>query len=329
MEAEARYTWVGAAVLALLAALVLSIVWLRNVGGAADISRYTIYFERQSLDGLEVGAEVTLRGIKIGRVEDYALADEKLSRVRVEVRIDKRAPLRTNTTAVVTRNFVTGIARIELSTGQPPGELLTAVANGERYPVLGEGRSDFDDLSGRVNKVGDMAAVTIDSLNQLLSADNREAAMATLRNLRDLSAGLNQRLGALDKTLDQVGAAANEVGSAAGRLGRAGDRALVVAEQVGGRLDSTLAETERALDDARQAMTKVAAAGVSVEQQATASAQRLQDTAANVDYQLEAAVAELRLSIETASRVLDGLRDPRAALLGPAKGQLGPGERLP
>jgi hypothetical protein len=33
--------------------------------------------------------------------------------------------------------------------------------------------------------------------------------------------------------------------------------------------------------------------------------------------------------METATRVLDRLREPRAALLGPGKAQLGPGEVMP
>ena len=40
-------------------------------------------------------------------------------------------------------------------------------------------------------------------------------------------------------------------------------------------------------------------------------------------------MVELRLSMETATRALDSLREPRSALLGPSKSQLGPGERLP
>jgi hypothetical protein len=66
-----------------------------------------------------------------------------------------------------------------------------------------------------------------------------------------------------------------------------------------------------------------------VQQQAINSARRLEDSAANIDSQLDAAVTELRLSVESATRVLDRLRDPRAALLGPGKAQLGPGEQLP
>jgi hypothetical protein len=73
----------------------------------------------------------------------------------------------------------------------------------------------------------------------------------------------------------------------------------------------------------------VAQATGAIQQQALATARKLEDSAANVDDQLGTAVSEMRASIETATRVLDRLREPRAALLGPNKGQLGPGEKLP
>lgn len=329
MEAEARYTWVGVAVLALLAALVAALLWLKDVGGKDKFSRYTIHFETQALDGLEVGGEVKLRGIRVGRVEDYALAADKLNRVRVDVRVDRRAPVRTNTVAVITRNYVTDIAAVELVTREPPGPPLAEVPPGEHYPVIGEGHSEFDDITGRVSKIGDMAATALNSVNQLLSAENRQTTLAAIRSLHDLSAALKERLGALDRTLAGVGSAARDVSSAASALGRSGDRVAQVTERVGERLDGTLAETERALAGARRAIDQIATAGVAVQRQAITSARRLEDSAAHIDQQLDAAVTELRLSVETATRVLDRLRDPRAALLGPGKAQLGPGEQLP
>ena len=134
MEAEARYTYVGIARARAGRGTGGGIVWLKDIGGRGDFSRYAIHFEQQALDGLEVGADVTLRGIKIGRVEDYALAGNKLNRVRVEVRVDRRAPVRTNTEAVVTRNFVTGIAAITLVNPDPPGGPLVEVPEGETFP---------------------------------------------------------------------------------------------------------------------------------------------------------------------------------------------------
>ncbi len=343
MEAEARYTWVGGAVLALLAAMVAAVVWLKNIGGEGDFNHYVIHFQEQALDGLEIGAAVTLRGIKVGRVEDYALAGDTLDRVRVEIRVDRRAPAYTNTSALVTRNFVTGIAQITLVNGDPPGELLVKVPQGEQYPVIAEGRSDLQEIAGRVNKVGEIASSALSNLNELLSAENRTAVMATVGNVRELTAGLNGRLGALESTLKEVGGAATQIGgaastfslaarqfgNAASQLGQSGERIAAVTDRGMQRLDTTLGATELTLAEAKLAFSQIAVASETLQKQAVASAQRLEESAANVDDQLAATLAELRLSIDSATRVLDRLREPRAALLGPDESQLGPGEKKP
>ena len=74
------------------------------------------------------------------------------------------------------------------------------VPEGEIHPVIAEGRSEIDDVANRVGKVGDMASFALSNINQLLSTENRETAMATVRSLRDLATGLNERLAALDKS---------------------------------------------------------------------------------------------------------------------------------
>ena len=194
MEAESKYTYVGLALVVLVAALVTGVIWLNRTGTRADFNYYTIYFERQPLDGLQLGADVDMRGIKIGRVEDYQLLAENINRVRVTVRADRRAPVRTNTVAIVTRNFVTGIAKISLITPEPLGPPLTEIRADQQHPVIPEGESNLDALAGKVNQLGDMAAETLENLNDVLKPRNRVAFTETLDNLRKLTAGLNARL---------------------------------------------------------------------------------------------------------------------------------------
>jgi phospholipid/cholesterol/gamma-HCH transport system substrate-binding protein len=227
---------------------------------------------------------------------------------------------------VVTRNFVTGIASITLVTPEPAGETLAAVPEGERYPVIGEGRSDLDEIAGRVNQLGQQAASALTALNQILTPDNRAAVMDTVRNLRDLTAGLNQRLAALDKVLDRTAAAATSIGTAAGQLGQAGERVATVAERTGAQIDQSLAQADKTLAEARTALARVTVAVEDARKDAGAAARRLESSALNIDDQLGAVTAELRLSIESATRVIDRLREPRAALFGPAAAQFGPGE---
>src|SRR5918999_2054434 len=131
MEPEARYTAIGAVLLLLLLALAASTVWLTRSGTRADARHYTIYFERQSLQGLQVGSSVAMRGIQVGRVVRYSISRDNINRVRVTIRVEGKIPVSSNTVAVVERKLLTGLARIDLETPGVPGVELTEVAPGE------------------------------------------------------------------------------------------------------------------------------------------------------------------------------------------------------
>jgi phospholipid/cholesterol/gamma-HCH transport system substrate-binding protein len=312
MEADAKYTYVGLAVIGLLAALVAGIVWLKHTGRISDFNFYTVYFERQPLDGLQIGADVSMRGIKVGRVEDYALIPENINRVRVVLRVDRRTPVSTNTVAVVNRRFVTGVAKIDLVTGDPPGPPLLIVPPNENYPVIPEGTSGLDEIANRLNRVGETAAETLERLNDVLKPENRVAIEKTLANLRDLTGGLNARLAELDRTLKSVQGAADNLGHASSRVG-------VLADNAGRDLRPALQQAERTMKD-------ISAAAAALEKQATFLAQSVGSTVNSSGDQLNAAVIELQATGATLSRLLDRLQEPRAALLGPSATQRGPGE---
>ena len=329
MEAEAKYTYVGAAVLALIAALVVSVIWLKRTGAERDFARYTIYFEQQALDGLAVGSGVNMRGINIGRVLDYQLSTDRLNRARVDIRLDRRAPVRQNTSAVITRNFVTGLAQIRLETAEPAGPPLTEPPDDERYPVIAEGKSDVAELTGKVTELGDMAGDAMQRIIQLLTAENRAAVASTLANLRDLTGDLKRQLVGIDAAITEVSGAARE-------FRRASDQMATTTERVGGDASATLEDARAMIGDLRgaatetqRAMAQATVALATLQAEASGTARRLDASAAHIDDQLLVAVSELRTSLETMQRSLDRLHDPRAALLGPERSRLGPGEKLP
>jgi phospholipid/cholesterol/gamma-HCH transport system substrate-binding protein len=339
MEAESRYTYVGAAVLGLIVALIAAVLWLKNVGGE-DKNLYAIVFEQQDLDGLAIGAEVSLRGIQVGRVRDYALTGRTGDRVRVEVSIDRRVPVFTGTVAVVTRNFLTGLAAITLVNRQPAGKPLVDVPPGETLPLIAEGQSEMDELTGRMSRVGDVASEALANVAQLFNEVNRSSLMATVDSMRQLAVGINQRLDTVEKSLATMATAADRTGQAATQLGEAGQRLVVTVERSAEQLNSTLAQGELTLKqgrqalasadtvmlEARQSLAQMNTAVAVVQRQAEVTGQRLEGTLAGVDDQVRAAVADLRSNAEVAARTLDRLADPRARLLGPSAGQLGPGE---
>jgi phospholipid/cholesterol/gamma-HCH transport system substrate-binding protein len=329
MEAEAKYMYVGAAVVALIAALITAVLWLKRTGAERDFARYTIYFEQQALDGLSVGADVNMRGISIGRVLDYQLSPDRLNRARVDVRVDRRAPVRTNTAAVITRNFVTGIAQIRLVTPEPPGELLTEVPEGERYPVIAEGQSDVAEIAGRVNELGQTAGEAIERLNLLLSLENRNNATAALANLRQLTEDLKRQLKGIDAAIADVGGAAREFRRTAQQAALATDR---VGQSASAALDDTrllIADLRGATADTQRAVTAAASAITALQGDTSRAMRRVDASIGHLDEQFFVAVSDLRMTLDTLQRTLDRLGDPRAALLGPDASRLGPGEKGP
>jgi phospholipid/cholesterol/gamma-HCH transport system substrate-binding protein len=230
----------------------------------------------------------------------------------VLIRIDRRTPVSSNTVAVVNRRFVTGIAKIDLETPDPPGPPLTEVTGDESYPIIAEGTSNLDEIASRLNRIGETAADTLERLNDVLKPENRAALDKTLVNLRDLTGNLNQRMAELDRTLKSV------QGAAAG-LDQAGNSVASFADDAKRDLRPALQQAERTMKD-------LSVAAVALEKQAAQLSQSIGSTVDASGDQVAVAVAELRSTGAALNRLIDRLQDPRAALLGPSPAQRGPGE---
>jgi phospholipid/cholesterol/gamma-HCH transport system substrate-binding protein len=312
MEPEVRYTLVGLALVVLVTAMVLGMIWLARTGARADFNFYRVYFQKQSLEGLQVGGDVNMRGIKVGRVEDYGLTKGSTNRVGVTIRVDKNAPVTEKTQATISRSFVTGIARINLETPDPPGEPLIAAAEGERYPVIPEGPSDIAQFTDTATKLADTASETFESLNKALSPENRAALAAALVNMRDLTAGLNARLDRLDRASDAIDRASRDFGTSAKKVGAAADRLANDFGPVAKQTEATLAELNTAVR--------------AIQKDASALARRIDDVADSTGIEVRVMSQQIRASADLLAGALDRLQDPRATLLGAPAGALGPGE---
>ncbi len=324
MEAEARYTYVGAAVLILVAAAIAAVVWLKHAGSERNFSHYIIYFQEQALDGLQIGGDVLLRGIKVGRVDDYALSGKKLNRVRVQIRVDRRTPVLEHTVATISRNVVTGIAKIVLVNPASGGEPLTAIPPDEPYPVIAEGSNDLQQIAGRFAELGDRAADVLDSVNKLLSPQNQAYFAQALSNLASLTVAANSRVATLDRTVNQFSRSAAELSEAATRIAAAADKAATGLTDTGAKANANL---EAALDEVKLTLIEARRASATIQTELANVTKRLDNTTISLDDQASAALNELRSGAVALNRTLDRFQDPRNALFGPSKGQLGPGEK--
>lgn len=330
MEPEARYTLIGAVLLALVAAAVGAFVWLSSSGRSSDFQFYTVYFERQSLEGLQIGGDVNMRGVKVGRVENYTISRDNINRVAVTLRVDRTMPVSENTTAVVARNLVTGIARINLDTPGKPGPALVSTPAGERFPVIPEGTSDLDQIADSVSRLAVQADTALENINRVLGPANQAAFGETLVALRDLSQGLNQRLSALD-------AASRSVQSVAGDFAKSSRAFNGAVDSFAGMIQPLGQDARATLQDARASLQAFSESGRNLEASVNRSLQvfdrnvgglaRRADDALEVSvHELRNTAEELRTSLELMSRTLDRLQDPKASLVGPSPQQFGPGE---
>lgn len=313
MESDARYAWVGLGLLGLVVILVGGLYWLSGGADEAIMKRYLVYFEHQSLEGLQINSAVRMQGVNVGKVADYAIMPGEAKRVRVILQVDARTPLLQGVEAVVARNLVTGLAAIDLTNRAEGGAPLEKVPPGESYPVIKEGVPQLAKVASTLEGLGESSRTTLNRLNILLSEQNQRAIADTLINLQAISALLRQTLPQLNATLASAKIAAD-------------------------RLDTLALDTSHAVRDSQSRLGKVA-----IEAEATLVTSR--DTLKNIDgdvrklttqlkrstdlamQEVQATAQSLRMAGDSLQNAGRSFADPGRVLYGPSKSELGPGER--
>ncbi|NWG87526.1 MAG: MCE family protein [Hydrogenophilaceae bacterium] len=294
MESEARYAWVGAVIVGLIALIAAGLLWLQGGLGDHDFNRFTIYFRQQSLDGLQLNSDVKMYGIKVGKVVDYEILPTEAKNVRVVIEVNAKAPVMEGAVAMVNRNLLTGLASIEVNNLAEKAPLLTKIPEGEPYPVLSEGQPKLAKFAERMEVVAERADETLARLNTLLSDRNLATVGQTLDNLNQTSAAVAQGMPELNGALKASREAAVQVNQQLARLGP--------------KLETTL-------DDTRQAVQEVRGSVAQLRLTSDLGLQELQMTG-----------RALRNASQAVGDAARTLREPAGALFGPAEGSLGPGE---
>jgi phospholipid/cholesterol/gamma-HCH transport system substrate-binding protein len=295
MEPETRYTAIGAVLLVLVLALLATMVWLKR-NGRGDEHHYTVYFEHQSLEGLQVGSPVEMRGIPVGRVERLTISRDNINRIQVTLRVEAKTPVSVNTVAAVERKILTGLARVALDTPGTPGLELTEVPRGETFPVIAEGESKLEHVSDALNRLAINGNGALVGVSELLNEQNRKELMATVESIHRTSRAIEVAAGDLAQSGRQLAATAQGASAAAKP---AADQATATLRDI--------SRTAQAFEHTAQAVER---------------------TAQTLEHEVRATAQEMRSSAEVVSRAADRLDDPRALVFGPNPNQLGPGEKL-
>jgi phospholipid/cholesterol/gamma-HCH transport system substrate-binding protein len=195
VESEAKYVFIGTAVIALaLIAFGIGIWWSDNKQGE-KASRYAIYFRQQSLAGVQVGSPVTMRGIKVGQVESFEILPSLEQGIRVVINARDNTPVLVSTKAVIERNLLTGLALIELKTekGEESAARLDAREPGEAYPIIREGTTPWSKVADSTVDILENFDRTLHEAREFLTPENREHVSRILANAEEFTETLNAK----------------------------------------------------------------------------------------------------------------------------------------
>lgn len=242
METRANHFLVGLFVLSLLAALTFVGLWFAraNLGEAQTV--YHTYF-RGSVTGLSIGSTVRYRGVPVGTVQDIAIDEANVERIRVTLALRPGTPIRTDTIASLQPQGITGLSFIQLTGGTQAAPTLHALP-GRRAPEIPSIPSPIERLLADAPEAMARVGVLVERVSGLLNDEN-------LRNIDRLIDGAADSIVLLARTLAHIERLSEDAGGTLKGLDRTvADAGRLVAD-ARGALDRLTAQTQGLIGDAR------------------------------------------------------------------------------
>lgn len=180
METKANYVLIGAFTILVSIALLLFALWGANWSSERSWQEYLVVFN-EPVTGLSEGSAVQYNGIAVGTVERLSLAPDDPRRVRALLRVQARAPVKSDTRAKMSMSGLTGSPFIQLTGGSPEAPRLDEVYDGRApWPVIQTEPSALQNIADTANRL-------VARMDQLLSEENIERVSASLDNVRLLT----------------------------------------------------------------------------------------------------------------------------------------------
>ena len=214
METRSNYVLVGAVTVALLAGVLLFIVWLAGLSSTTK-KCYDIYFP--AVGGINKGSNVSFSGVPVGQVSRISLLPNRPEFVWVRIEVDQQTPVLEGTTAEIHSISLAGANEIQLNgaqRGRPPIEHMGP----QGCPVIPASSSG---LSALLNSAPELIAriqSLTERLTELLSDKNQNAMSDILENIDATTKVLAQRAPEMADAIGDVRIAAHNAGIAAGNV---------------------------------------------------------------------------------------------------------------
>ncbi|MCL6729979.1 MlaD family protein [Sphingomonas hankyongi] len=215
METRSNYVMVGAVTVALLAGVLLFIVWLAGLSNKST-KCYDIYFS-QAVGGLNKGSNVTFSGVPVGQVDKISLLPNRPEFVWVRINVDEQTPVLQGTTAQIKGVGFTGVSEIQLD-GAARGSPPIRQVGPQGCPVIPSSSGGLGALLNSAPELIDRIQRLTERLTELLSDKNQNAISDILENIDATTEVLAQRAPDLADAIADTRIAVRNAGVAAQRI---------------------------------------------------------------------------------------------------------------
>jgi phospholipid/cholesterol/gamma-HCH transport system substrate-binding protein len=216
VETRSNYVMVGAVTVALLAGVLLFIVWLAGLSNKAT-KCYDIYFN-QAVGGLNKGSNVTFSGVPVGQVKKISLLPNRPEFVWVRIDVDEQTPVLQGTTAQIKGVGFTGVSEIQLD-GAVKGAPPITQAGPQGCAVVPSATGGLGALLNSAPELIERIQRLTERLTELLSDKNQNSIADILENLDRTTKVLADRAPDLADAIADARVAARNAGVAAQKFG--------------------------------------------------------------------------------------------------------------
>ncbi len=308
MDNKVNYTIVGGFVIALLAALILIIMWLTSM---KHDEVYNIYITnvREEVSGLSVQSPVRYNGVKVGYVSSLKLNPNDPQQVKIVMKIVEGTPITTSTIATLMSEGITGIAFIGLKALTAEAPILKA-RPGELYPVIPSEPSLLMKISTAVQEVTESISALSKDVRQVFDDKNRMNLSRSLANIEKITHTLAINSAEINQSLKSANSLLSDASKASKQL----PGIMTQVNNTLTELNKTARSVTKAGNSVTEAMgeTQVSLQGLS--QQVLPSASQLLQRLNNLSGSLVKVTSEMS-------------QNPAIIIRGKAPAKLGPGEK--
>src|SRR5688500_16714189 len=215
METRSNHILVGSVVLAMLAGLLIFIVWLAGLSNKAT-KCFDVYFA-QGVGGLNKGSTVSFSGVPVGEIKQISLLPDRPEFVWVRIEVDAETPVLQGTTAQIKGVGFTGVSEIQLD-GAVKGSRPIVQLGPQGCPVIPSSAGGLGALLNSAPELIDRIQRLTERLTELLSDRNQNAISDILENVDRTTKVLAERAPDLADAMQDARIAARNAGIAAQRV---------------------------------------------------------------------------------------------------------------